>query len=390
MENRIELNTFFEAYPTFKNQEFHGRYLPFNQLKPELEKLRDKFEINEIGKSHLNIPIYSVKLGKGLIKILAWSQMHGNESTTTKAVMDLLNLFRLQENEEQVNSILSNCTLLLIPMLNPDGANRYTRENVNKVDLNRDAHEQQEVESRVLRECYEGFQPDYCFNLHDQRTIFGAGKQDKPATLSFLAPSQDEERKISRNRKRAMQVIAAMNEDLQKVIPGQVGRFDDAFNINCSGDTFQSLEVPTILFEAGHYPGDYLREKTREFVAFSMFSALQAISTSKFEDFKVENYQAIPENQKNFLDVILRNAMVEGQKLDIGIQFSEKMKSGNIIFEPVVKKLAPLLPLFGHREIDCESQEVQLVSGEAPGENDIVSIILLNNEKLSIKTSHIS
>ena len=380
------MDTFFDNYNSFKNEQFHGRYLPFSRLEPELEKLKGSFKVLEIGKSHLNIPIYSVKVGKGPVKVLAWSQMHGNESTTTKAVMDLLNLFRLQKDNKQINSILSSCTLLLIPMLNPDGANRYTRENVNKVDLNRDAHDQQEVESRVLRQCYENFQPDYCFNLHDQRTIFSAGNHPTPATLSFLAPSQDEERSISPTRKKAMQIIAAMNEDLQKVIPGQVGRFDDAFNINCTGDTFQNLEVPTILFEAGHYPGDYLREKTRKFVAFSVFTALQVISTEKFEEFRIEDYQAIPENQKNFLDVILRDAVVNGQQVDVGIQFSEKMKAGNIIFEPVVQRMAPSLSLFAHQEIDCKGQEVELASGGAPGANDVVSIILLNNEKLSIKT----
>jgi hypothetical protein len=52
-------------------------------------------------------------------------------------------------------------------MLNPDGAALY-RENANKVDLNRDS---KHLQSRVsLRAVFE-FKPDYCFNLHDQRTI---------------------------------------------------------------------------------------------------------------------------------------------------------------------------------------------------------------------------
>ena len=53
-----------------------------------------------------------------------------------------------------------------------------------------------------------------------------------------------------------------MNTMLQTVIPNQVGVYDDAFNINCVGDTFQSENVPTMLFEAGHFPNDYGRDKT--------------------------------------------------------------------------------------------------------------------------------
>ena len=54
-----------------------------------------------------------------------------------------------------------------------------------------------------------------------------------------------------------MAIIAELNEMLQEFIPGQVGRYDDGFNINCVGDTLQQLNIPTILFEAGHFPNDY-------------------------------------------------------------------------------------------------------------------------------------
>ena len=68
-----------------------------------------------------------------------------------------------------------------------------------------------------------------------------------------------------------------MNNELQKYIPNQVGRFDDSFNINCIGDMFQSLNVPTILFEAGHYQGDYEREETRKYIFVALMSSFQFI-----------------------------------------------------------------------------------------------------------------
>jgi hypothetical protein len=56
---------------------------------------------------------------------------------------------------------------------------------------------------------------------------------------------------------KAIDLIANINTVLQRYIPGQIGRFDDSFNLNCIGDTFQAMGVPTLLFEAGHFEGDY-------------------------------------------------------------------------------------------------------------------------------------
>jgi len=116
-----------------------------------------------------DIPIYKFQTGTGKIKILLWSQMHGNESTTTKALIDFLNL--LNGDSDLAKKLLEKFTFCCIPMLNPDGAKLYTRENANKVDLNRDSKDLSQPESRVLRETFEHFEPDFCFNLHDQRTI---------------------------------------------------------------------------------------------------------------------------------------------------------------------------------------------------------------------------
>jgi murein tripeptide amidase MpaA len=69
-------------------------------------------------------------------------------------------------------------------MLNPDGADMYTRLNANEVDLNRDSQNLTQPESAARNDL---FQP-HCFNLHDQRFW-----SRKPATTS-LAPSYNEER----------------------------------------------------------------------------------------------------------------------------------------------------------------------------------------------------
>jgi hypothetical protein len=376
---------FFKLSCRHLDEQLTGRYISDTDIAPRLEKLKSFFTVEEIGRSVLEVPIHAVKFGNGPNRIMGWSQMHGNEATTTKGLFDLFNIFLNKEGYEDVDKLLKHFTFLFIPMLNPDGAAIYTRENINKVDLNRDAHNLQEKESKVLRSCYENFQPHYCFNLHDQRTIFGVGGSSKPATLSFLSPSLDEARSISPEREEAMKIIAAMNDALQEKIPGQVGRFDDAFNINCTGDTFQSLGVPTILFECGHYQQDYQREETRKFFVYAVLVALENIASGDHLKYKVADYEQIPQNTKNFNDVVLRQGIINGKIVDVGIQFSEVLEEGEIHFVPKIQSISPQLEVYGHREIHCKEQELLLASKKVPSENDIVSLILLNNEKFLIK-----
>ena len=69
--------------------DFPNRYIFHEKLFNFLqENFSDK--ILEIGKSYLGKPIYKVSVGMGNIKVLAWSQMHGNESNGTLAMLDLL------------------------------------------------------------------------------------------------------------------------------------------------------------------------------------------------------------------------------------------------------------------------------------------------------------
>ena len=49
-------------------------------------------------------PIYGLKLGEGSHKVLAWSQMHGNETTTTKACLDLVEYLQETAKEEPCSS----------------------------------------------------------------------------------------------------------------------------------------------------------------------------------------------------------------------------------------------------------------------------------------------
>ncbi|TPG37583.1 M14 metallopeptidase family protein [Flavobacterium pectinovorum] len=345
-----------ELFSQYKEHSIEGRYLTLDHIQPLLDKLNTNNQVKIIGTSVLGEPIYSYEIGTGETRIYLWSQMHGNESTTTKALFDFINV--LNSGSEFAEKLLKTFTFYSIPILNPDGARLYTRENANKIDLNRDSQNLTQPESKVLREVFENFKPHYCFNLHDQRTIFGAGETGKPATVSFLAPSYNEERDINENRLKAINVIAGINDVLQKYIPGQVGRFDDSFNINCIGDTFQFLGVPTILFEGGHFPNDYDREITRKLLFFSLITSFKLIGENDLVDNRIHDYLNISQNKVVFYDFMYKNIKINYDGIEIitnfVAQYKEELIENKIHFNAYIVEVGELENYFGHYEYDAK------------------------------------
>ena len=370
-----------QLFSQYKEETIHGRYITLDSIEPLLQKLNTNNQLQIIGKSVLGKSIYSYKIGQGKTRIFLWSQMHGNESTTTKALFDFINL--LNSGSELAKQLLNAFTFLSIPMLNPDGAALYTRENANKVDLNRDSQDLTERESRILRQTFEAFKPDYCFNLHDQRTIFGVSDTGKPATMSFLAPSYNEAREINDSRLKAINVIAAINDGLQSYMPNQVGRFDDSFNINCIGDTFQYLGVPTILFEAGHYQNDYEREVTRKHAFMAFVFAFTTISENDIVINGIDKYMNIPQNKVVFYDFIYKNIRINYDGIEkitnFAAQYKEELIDNQICFNAYFSQIGDLENYFGHVEYDANGASYRDEFSNVPTLNQKANFYLTNN-----------
>src|SRR5690606_39727103 len=90
--------------------------------------------------------------------------MHGNETTTTKAVINLLKKINAEEHLHWLQFF----SFTFLPILNPDGAEMFTRVNANEVDLNRDSANLSQPESKLLRTVFEEVQPNLALNMHDQ------------------------------------------------------------------------------------------------------------------------------------------------------------------------------------------------------------------------------
>ncbi len=377
----LDAPKFLSKYNSLKAAALKNRYITNRCIEPLLTSLSNQFSQSVLGTSEGGMSIHGLQIGTGSKRILIWSQMHGNESTTTKALFDLFNYFELSDSK----ALLEAYTLFIIPILNPDGADAYTRLNKNQVDLNRDAKVLTQSESQILRSVYKEFKPDFCFNMHGQRTIFSAGNTSNSAVLSFLSPSENDERSLTTTRQKSMEVIQVMNSALQQYLPNQIGRYDDGYNDNCVGDYFQTQGTPTVLFEAGHFPKDYNREETRKFMALALMSALDYVANNSVSGIDYKSYFDIPENDKLFYDVIVRKAQLSSHNPevfnDIGIQYTEVLVSGSIVFKPKIVFVGDLKSKQGHFEIDADFKQVSHPDFEVLSNGNEIDFIMIEFTK---------
>ena len=352
-----------DAHDTFKEKTFTHRRFKHRDLVPLLDSLNGAgpLAVSQVGESHEKRAIYQVTAGTGPAKILLWSQMHGDEATATMALFDLFNFLKAKNDEFDSlrHAILAGITLYAVPMLNPDGAERFQRRTATDIDMNRDALRLQSPEGRLLKNLQQTLNPLVGFNLHDQNPRYSVGRTGRQAVVSFLATAYDPGRNINQVRQRSMQLIVGMNRVLQQFVPGQVARYDDEFEPRAFGDNIQKWGTTLILIESGGYKGDPEKMTIRRLNFVAILTALIAIADGSYKQERIADYQAIPENGRTQFDVLIRNAtVVRGGKsltLDIGINRQEINADSARAFRyrSIIEEVGDLSTFYGLEEIDA-------------------------------------
>lgn len=356
---------FYDQHPAYRVSGLETRRFKLEDIEPMIKALPEPFKVKLAGKSFQDRNIYQVSIGTGPIKVLMWSQMHGDESTATMALMDLFQFLQKRDELDSVRQLLlSKLTLHFIPMLNPDGANRFTRRNMQGIDINRDAMRLQTPEGRILKKVRDETKADWGFNLHDQNIYLGAGVGPYPASISVLAPAYNYEKQINETRGDAMRLIGVMNQLLQRHIPKQVGRYDDAFEPRAFGDNIQKWGTRTILIESGGLKGDPENQMLRR-LNFSIFlTALEAIANGRHKDWDYSAYEGLPENQPSGMqDLIVRKIQVtrtdKTYKVDLAFRREEVNcdNSRKFFYRSNISEMGDLQNTFGYDEIELEGYQ---------------------------------
>jgi hypothetical protein len=305
------------------------------RLEAVIAQSQGLFRMERIGESVEGRSIHHVSVGSGPVGVVLWSQMHGDEATATSALLDVFEYIRRHRDEEPVRRILSSLTLHVVPMLNPDGAERFQRRNAQSIDINRDALRLQTPEGRILKALRDRLQPKVGFNLHNQSWRTSVGDPPKPASISLLSVAHDAPRTENAGRVLTKKLCAIIRDALEPLASGQIGRYDDEFEVRAFGDNLTSWGTPVVLIETGPWPSEVPDPPLVRLNFIALVSALDALATGRVDRADPKRYEELPKNESRELYVLVQNAtVISGAGIppfiaDIGITASRRVRVVN-------------------------------------------------------------
>jgi len=331
----------YNSYEAYKVRELTSRRLTHGAMMNILVSLKtslnDILKIEQIGESSEGRSINLLSIGTGKKKIFMWSQMHGDEPTATMGLLDMLSFFGKNHAAPEAKKILAETTLLIVPMLNPDGAERFQRRSIHGIDINRDALQLQTNEAKLLKQTRDKFSPEFGFNLHDQEPRYTVGSTSKVATIALLAPTYDYAKSENAVRLRAKKIAASLVDIFSPFIQGHISRYDDSFEARAFGDNIQKWGTSTVLIESGGSMGDPEKMYIRKLNCVALLGICYSIATGEYEDADISRYEQLPDNTKNLYDIIIRGIKltfpngVAPVLVDVGINTEESIDGKGIV-----------------------------------------------------------
>ncbi len=285
------------------------------ELDTSLRELEQRHQgrltLELVGRSFQGRAIHMVTIGHGPRKVLLWSQMHGDEPSATPALLDIAHYLLANAEQPGVETILSELTILMVPMLNPDGSEIYRRRNAQGIDVNRDALALATPEGRLLKHLRDEHQPMLGFNLHDQNRRTAVGDTGVLATNAVLAVAGDPQGTVTPGRLRAKRACAAIVKALAPFVPGGMARYDEDWSPRAFGDNLTAWGTPVVLIESGGLPaGLGFPDLTRlNFVA--ILTVLQDLARDDLTAYDPQVYEDLKRNQDgSWVDVVVRGGSV--------------------------------------------------------------------------------
>ncbi|WP_368505292.1 M14 family zinc carboxypeptidase [Alkalihalophilus sp. As8PL] len=253
--------------------------------------------------------------------ILYLTQQHGNEALITEGALDYIR--HLGTNNRKKNEMLENVNILIVPMLNADGAmgdvnfsldnymasgRNLTRFNADRLDLNRDHVNKVAPETRALHEnVLQKYDVDYMIDFHHQGTQEDYyGKLTSGAVLTPQHPEVNPE-VVTNSKKLATTLLEGVGSKGW----AHILKFDEpSENPNVASNAMAlQYDISVILFEmrgmADHsYEPFVLGQKSNGYLIKQAFEAMdstaKAIADGSINTADPAVYDNLPEQHYSY------------------------------------------------------------------------------------------
>ena len=301
----------FALHRKYRNPVISKRQFTHEQLLEALTPyVGTTISREQVGQSSQGRPLYLYKFGNGPKRILYWSQMHGNESTASMSLTDLFKFIAESPNDPRVRSWSEQLTLYMLPMLNPDGAARFQRQNAYGIDVNRDARALVTPEGRTLKSVHDRYKPHFGFNLHDQNPRTRVGNTSRLSAIALLAPVKNAEKTDDEQMLRAKRLAAAVRNAVEPFVSGHVTRYDDTFNPRAFGDLIQTWGTEAVLIESGGWYDDPEKLHLRAANFAALVTVLDQVSDGSYLNTPIERYTSMLQNGRSMVKLLITGGTI--------------------------------------------------------------------------------
>ncbi|MFH5824802.1 M14 family zinc carboxypeptidase [Georgenia sp. AZ-5] len=228
----------------------------------EQDARQERMELEVIGQTVNGRDIHLVKYlsDEANPTVLYLTQQHGNEQLTTEGTLEFIKHL----GTGKYGDLLDGVNILIVPMLNADGAmgdvnfsledyvaagdRHLTRYNANEIDLNRDHVAKSQPETRALHEnVLAAHDIDYAIDLHHQGTDRQADGKLASGAILYPTSANVSAEVVEASKRLGAVVHGAVNaHGWGNVAQYDVGGSSDAIARNGLAAQYG---VPTLLFE---------------------------------------------------------------------------------------------------------------------------------------------
>ncbi|QIZ66602.1 M14 family zinc carboxypeptidase [Geobacillus subterraneus] len=280
---------------------------------------QEQMELEVIGQSIKGRDLYLVKYIKNPDNptILFLTQQHGNEQLTTEGALEFIKHL----GTEKTKGVLDHVNILIVPMLNPDGAmgdvdfplddyiasgeRHLTRYNAVGADLNRDHVNKQYPETKALHNnVLRKYHIDYMIDLHHQGANSERdGRLVSGSILYPTSPNANEEVVY-----RSKQLGAVVFDAIERTGWGHLGKYVGGSS-EAIGRNGIAVEygISTLLFEmrgmSDHYIDSYvIGQKSNGYLikqtVVALDAAVKAIADGSIHEKDVSFWDALPYQER--------------------------------------------------------------------------------------------
>ncbi|ARI76206.1 M14 family zinc carboxypeptidase [Halobacillus mangrovi] len=298
----------------------------YKEMKSFLQKedvKQEQMDLEVIGETNEGREIFLVKYitNPDNPTILYLTQQHGNEALTTEGALDYIR--HLGSNSKKNQKMLKHVNILILPMLNADGAmgdvnfsledhvasgRHLTRYNANRVDLNRDHVKKAAPETKALHEnVLQKYKIDYMIDMHHQGTQ--EDYNDRYTTGSLLTPQNPEVNSVVTEQSKRLATV--LYQGLEPLGWTHIFKYDAPTskpNVASNAMALQ-YDIPVILFEMrgmadNSYEPYVLGQKSNGYLTKQAFLAMQETSEAIADGsiLKADSgvYEQLPEQNYNY------------------------------------------------------------------------------------------